>query len=306
MNNLATIEGVSPLASLTDVKNQVAAIHEMLRTVMKSGEHYMKIPGCGDKQALTQSGAQKLGLLFQLSPRIASEVKTDFPGGHREYDVRVEVVHRLSGAVIAEGVGICTTMEAKYRWRTGPKVSTGQPVPREYWDTRKTDPIAAQRILGGRGYSVAKDDSGNWEIVQQGEKVENDNPAEHYNTVRKMAYKRAFVHAVINGTAASDIFTQDLDDNDSDTEPQSEPIRTPQSRPSRDEAPPPQANDRAPANGVISDAQAKRFWAIAKQNGKTDQDIRDHLVAVCGVEHTKEIPRSMYENACKWAESKVN
>lgn len=40
-------------------------------------------------------------------------------------------------------------------------------------------------------------------------------PEKHYNTILKMAKKRAFVDAVLTATAASDIYTQDLDDDDS-------------------------------------------------------------------------------------------
>ncbi len=48
--------------------------------------------------------------------------------------------------------------------------------------------------------------------MRAGEKVENDNPADVYNTALKIATKRAFVHAVLNTTAASDMFTQDIED----------------------------------------------------------------------------------------------
>ncbi|WP_418719751.1 hypothetical protein [Bilophila wadsworthia] len=47
-------------------------------------------------------------------------------------------------------------------------------------------------------------------------RVEHDNPADYYNTCLKMAKKRALVDAVLTCTAASDIFTQDIED-----EPQS-------------------------------------------------------------------------------------
>jgi hypothetical protein len=49
---------------------------------------------------------------------------------------------------------------------------------------------------------------------QETGRVENENLPDTYNTVLKMACKRALVAAVLNGTAASDIFTQDLDDRD--------------------------------------------------------------------------------------------
>lgn len=47
-------------------------------------------------------------------------------------------------------------------------------------------------------------------------RVEHDNPADYYNTCLKMGKKRAFVDALLTCTAASDIFTQDIED-----EPQS-------------------------------------------------------------------------------------
>jgi hypothetical protein len=49
-------------------------------------------------------------------------------------------------------------------------------------------------------------------IGQQIGKIPNPNPADEYNTVLKMANKRSLVAAVLNVTAASDIFTQDLED----------------------------------------------------------------------------------------------
>ena len=71
----------------------------------------------------------------------------------------------------------------------------------------------AQEIIGGRGFSAKKDDSGNWKIARQGEKVEHDNPADFYNTCLKMAKKRGLVDAVLTSTAASDIFTQDIEED---------------------------------------------------------------------------------------------
>ena len=40
----------------------------------------------------------------------------------------------------------------------------------------------------------------------------NDDLADQYNTVLKMSNKRSLVAAVLNVTAASDIFTQDIED----------------------------------------------------------------------------------------------
>jgi hypothetical protein len=117
-----------------------------------------------------------------------------------------------SGTVLGGGVGSASTMEGKYRFRTGPVKETGKPVPKIFWDIRATDPARAQEMIGGAGFSVKKV-KGQWEIVEVGEKVEHDNPADYYNTCLKMAKKRAQIDATLTCTAASDIFTQDTYDD---------------------------------------------------------------------------------------------
>jgi hypothetical protein len=50
-------------------------------------------------------------------------------------------------------------------------------------------------------------------IAIQGGKIEHDNPSDYYNTCLKMGKKRALVDAVLTSTAASDIFTQDIEED---------------------------------------------------------------------------------------------
>jgi len=52
---------------------------------------------------------------------------------------------------------------------------------------------------------------------------------------------------------------------------------------------------------LVSDPQRKRFWAIAKGAGKSDDEIKAYLKSL-GIEHTKDIPKSKYDEVCKWAE----
>ena len=182
-------------------------IQYVMRDVMKSGEHYGTIPGCGDKAVLLKPGAEKLMLTFRLANDVDVET-IDLHLGHREYRIKV-TLYSPAGQRLGTGVGSCSTMESKYRFRVGPVELTNKPVPREYWDLRKENPAKAQEIIGGRGFSAKKDDSGNWKIARQGEKVEHDNPADFHNTCLKMAKKRGLVDAVLTSTAASDIFTID-------------------------------------------------------------------------------------------------
>lgn len=187
-----------------DLIAQVGLIQEVMSSVMRDGEHFGKIPGCGDKPTLLKAGAEKLGFTFRLSPSYII-TRTDLRNDHREYEITCSLTHINTGQVWGHGVGSCSTMESKYRYRTGAAESTGKPVPKEYWKDRD------QSLLGGKGFIAQKID-GQWFICTKGDKVENDNPADQYNTVLKMAKKRALVDAMLTCTAASDIFTQDLED----------------------------------------------------------------------------------------------
>ena len=205
---------VDPAASAMTVQQvlgQVALIQQIMGAAMKDGEHYGKIPGCGDKPTLLKPGAEKLCLTFRLAPTYDVDERT-VDRGHREYRVQCTLSSILTSAFIGQGVGICSTMEGKYRFRQGAAEPTDKPVPRAYWDIRQEDPAKAQELIGGKGFTVKKVEGKGWMIAKGAEKVENDNPADHYNTVLKMAKKRALVDAVLTATAASDIFTQDLED----------------------------------------------------------------------------------------------
>lgn len=211
----ATVPETGPL-SASDVLRQLALVQEVMHHCMKDGEHYGRIPGCGDKPTLLKAGAEKLCLTFRLAPTY--EVQQDnHEHGHREYRIQCSLKSVNTGAFLGEGVGICSTMEAKYRFRSGSTEATDRPVPRVYWDLRQEDPAKAQELLGGKGFSPKKVGGQGWMIAKGGEKVENDNPADVYNTVLKMAKKRALVDAVLTATAASDMFTQDLEDISANT-----------------------------------------------------------------------------------------
>lgn len=211
--------------SIPEMKQQVNLIQHIMRDVMRDGEHFGVIPGCGDKPALLKPGAEKLMLTFRLSNDVDTEMM-DMGNGHREYRIKV-TLYSPTGQRLGTGVGSCSTMEGKYRFRTGPTELTAKEVPKGYWDIRKENPTKAQEQIGGRGFSAKKGPDGRWMIAVQGEKVEHDNPADYYNTVLKMAKKRALVDAVLTSTAASDIFTQDIEEDPELYAPPQAPVYQP-------------------------------------------------------------------------------
>lgn len=275
MDNAVAVYEAMPL-SAPQIQAQVNLIQEVMKAVMKDGEHYGKIPGCGDKPSLLKPGAEKLMFTFRLVADPDVEVHDIYHPtvqGHREYRVKVRI-SSLSGTYMGGGVGSCSTMESKYRYRGGEKIPTGNPVPKEYWNLKNAGKMDdAKQLIGGDGYGVGKE-NGQWVICEIGEKMEHDNPADFYNTCEKMAKKRALVDATLTVTAASDIFTQDIEElvdngvmKPTEVKPAPASIKEPQKK-----AEAPQIKD---PDAKASDAQIKAICAMLSKAGVTD-DLERH------------------------------
>ena len=211
MENALMIQGEREL-SIEQVRYQVGKIQELMNSIMKKDEHYGVIPGC-EKPSLYKAGAEKLGFTFRLIPKYDIK-RTDLPNNHREYEITCSLYHQVTSVFVGQGVGSASTMESKHRYRHEKnEEETEKMVPSGYWELKKTDFRAAQKLLGGDGFRPKKR-YGRWMIVRtsSGEKIENPDIADCYNTVLKMAKKRAHVDAMITACAASDIFTQDIED----------------------------------------------------------------------------------------------
>lgn len=205
------------VASVQETASQVHQVQSIMKSLMVEETHFGVIPGT-KKPTLYQPGAQMLCFAFRLIPEY--EVKTHrLEGNHRE----VVVTCRLSnqaGQHLGSGVGSCSTMESKYRYRGAELVPTGREVPKVYWDAKKLNAASAAKHIGGPAFVAKKDDNGTWMVFEKGEgKAENPDVADTWNTVLKMAKKRAFVDATISTCAASDLFTQDLEDFQPDPAP---------------------------------------------------------------------------------------
>lgn len=202
------------------IKQQVQHIQEVMAAVMKEGldNHYAVIPGC-KKLSLLKPGADKLCLTFRLAPSYEIE-RVDLPDAQREIHITCTLTHIPTGNVMGQGVGSCSGMESKYRWRKAERLCPACGAPAI---------IKGQKKYGGGWVCWKKKDGcgekfpdGDESIEGQGtDRIPNTDPADQYNTVLKMAKKRALVDAVLTATAASDIFSQDIEDAPpSDSQPQ--------------------------------------------------------------------------------------
>ena len=171
--------------SAQQVLQHAMVVQEVMRAVMKPEVHYGSIPGT-DKPTLFQPGADKLCMTFRIAPEFDIEdlSTADFV----RYRVTCRGVHQLSGVTLGSCVGEASSNEEKYKWRRA--------VTDEEFDAT---PAAFRRVKYGKKWNT---------------KQVRTEPADVANTVLKMAEKRAKIGMVLNVTAASDMFGQDLEDLD--------------------------------------------------------------------------------------------
>lgn len=207
-----------------EVVAQRDKIEQVMRAVMKPEVHYGRIPGV-QKPTLLKPGAEVLAVTLRLAPHYESE-RIFHDDGHLTVVSRVTLQHIPTGLAIAQGEGLCTSREKKYAYRGSGRVcpvcqasgtiKRSKYAPREsdYPGASPSDPPGwyCHAKAGGCGANFA---ANNTDITSQEDKpVPNPDLPDTFNTVLKMANKRALVAAILNGTAASDIFTQDVEDDD--------------------------------------------------------------------------------------------
>ena len=208
--------GVGQALGMQQLVDNLAFVKNVMREVMKEGQDYGKIPGTGEKPSLLQPGAQKLLMTFQLREQIKKQTIREFGERypfHREYEYIVTVFPAGSTTDKGwDGVGTCSTLERKYRFRKAERVC---PL------CKKSAIIVGKAEYGGGFVCFKKKDGCGAKFPDNDERitsqpagdVEYDNPADYWNTCSKMAFKRALVHAAINATNTSDLWTQDVEDD---------------------------------------------------------------------------------------------
>ena len=270
--------GNAAMMSPEDVQHQFSELNRVIAMLMKDGSHYGTIPGTS-KPTLYQPGAQMLCVAFKLRPRFTME-REDLPGDHRSYEATCEL-YTLDGQFVGMGMGTASTMESRYRWRNGERTCPSCGV--EGKIIKGKEQYGGGWICfarkGGCGAKFADNDPSI--TSQHPGRVENPDPADCWNTVKKIAAKRALVHATINATGCSDQFTQDIEDGgpgspgfDGPRGGNAPPPRQQCQQPQR-QAPPPQQQERPPQeerdSRLASEGQIRLIMAKVEETG-TDHD----------------------------------
>jgi hypothetical protein len=272
------------------IKEQIQLIQQVISEAMIEGQHFGIIPGTSrkdkdgkeiSKPTLLKPGAEKLALMFRLAPEFEVEV-VDLGGkGHREYRVKCRLLSINTGAFTGSGVGSCSTMESKYRYRSGRRKcpSCGSEA---IVLTKKGRNPGGYWCVPDKGGCNANFDPGDPDVEKQEVgKVENPDIADVYNTCLKMAKKRALVDAVITATAASDCFAQDLEDlPHAEEEPRSAPVEVRPAPAKPDKIGPPKTGTELHARLSAKDAELARQGLI--RNGELLEYVRNLGMTAAG------------------------
>jgi len=287
---------VGSALTIDQIDERLRFIRQVMKEQMREGQDYGKIPGTGDKPSLLQPGAQKLLMTFNLREQIRKEVLREYPGFHREYEMTVTVFPSGQDPSNGwDGVGTCSTLESKYRYRKAE---------RRCPQCHKTTIIKGKEEYGGgfvcfkkKGGCGAKFNDDDQRITSQAaEDVENEDPADCWNTVRKMAFKRALVAAAINATNTSELWTQDLEDMAQNKGRERAPAASqasrtapPQSLPSRPAPHPAPSQAQAPrptTEAARVPTDATRTWFIEelrKQYGEPGLETAAEFMRAAGI-----------------------
>ena len=307
MSTAITITPQAQALSITETRRstqqmvaQRAAIVEAMQKVMRKDVDYGTIQGT-PKPTLYKPGSEKILSMFNLAAKPTVE-DLSTPDTIR-YRVHIEIVHIPTGNILGVGVGEASSAESKYQWRAA--------VCDEEWDETPEDRRRNKWKRGGGGSAYA---------VRQ-IRADMEDIA---NTVLKMAKKRAQIDGVLTVTAASDVFSQDIEelvDNGVDTNPDADPpsgYQQPQQRPEelqrRTDAAPAQqqrqqpaaqpANRPASGGPLITPEQARLWWAKAMGTHNDHKVLMAFLRDRMGVGNKDFIPAARWKEALDWAEGR--
>ena len=112
--------------------------------------------------------------------------------------------------------------------------------------------------------------------------------------IKKVCIGQGFRLAFPNELGGMPYLQEELEGLQPNNEQQKPPLIQPGKKSEKQE---PKTTD----DNTISEAQRKRLYAIYKNAGKTDDEVKEYLFMNYDIEHSKDIPRDKYEEICEWA-----
>ncbi|MCC5468401.1 hypothetical protein [Pelosinus baikalensis] len=250
--------GASDMAiRLAEMTTKLDLVQKFFKQVMVKDLDYGIIPGT-DKPTLYKPGAEKLCELYGFAPIVKAKNDTrDFKTGYYLSEITMQIVHRKTGTIIAEGVGEASSYESKYRYRwvyesDVPKSLDKEALVNKIFKNKKT------------GAEYAK------------YRIENTDLIDQWNTILKMAKKRSLVDAVLSATRSSSIFSQSEDELEAWLE--GEGSDAPKERLEKQRATPKASDERSsfnpPTGNKLSDKQYGKIVGDAKRKNVDESGIK--------------------------------
>jgi hypothetical protein len=252
-------------ARLADMKTKLDLVQDFFQNVMQKDLDYGTIPGT-DKPTLYKPGAEKLCELYGFAPIVKTKKDTrDFKTGYYLAELTMQILHRKTGIIVAEGVGEASSYESKYRYRwvyesEVPKGLDKDTLVNKIFKSKKT------------GSEYAK------------YRIENMDLIDQWNTILKMAKKRALVDAVLSATRSSSIFSQSEDEMEVWLEGESSDA--PKEKLEKQRTAPKASDERAsftpPTGNKLSDKQYGKIVGDAKRKNIDENGVKSIVQYVKG------------------------
>lgn len=275
----------APEAVLAEAQQAAQALQKRMagkkNKVMFNGEQYIE-----------NDDWQMMAHFFGYAPKIISTEFVQY-GDVQGFKAIAELINERSGLTVGRGEALCLDEEdnwgdrTKYEYQNNKKVAVG------------TVPVPLFQLMSmaeTRACNKAMSNKLKWVVSIAGYAT---TPAEdmHDSTLAPKAEPVAELPTEIKKKPAA---------AQAPLTPQSSAVEHP-----RTATPPVERKSPAPAQTpkptpvrVISEAQARRFYAIRKSTGWSDEETTNYLRETFGIVTDREIPANRYEEACKWAEWK--
>ena len=252
---------------------------DVMDKLMQKDKHYGKIPGT-PKPTLYKPGSELILSAFRIA---VDPIVEDLSNADEiRYRVTCRGVHMETGIVVGSGVGEASTSEERYKWRASV-------CDEEFQATDETH----RRIKYKKGY-----DGGAVQTLVQ----VRTQPADLANTVLKMAKKRAQIDMTLTATAASDVFTQDLEDLPTGLDPDA--VADDKSSTGKPQTTAPQARSGSGGAGSskASNAQIGLLKARCNDGNVSVADLIGHF----GLESLDDMPKGKVDAALNFIKSGGN
>jgi hypothetical protein len=234
------------------------------------------------KRYMENDDWQFVSNFFGYAPKVESTEFVDY-GGVRGFKAVAILLNERTSLTVGRGEALCLDEEqnwgakAKYEWQGREKVQV---------DTVNTPMFQLLSMAQTRACNKAMSNKLKWVASLAGYEP---TPAEdmHDATLAPEAPQPAALPAEIKRKEPAPAHSQQAPPPPAKPVQQARPVQSPRPAQVR----------------VISEAQARRFYAIWKSAGRSAEQVKEYLKSACGVSTDREMPVDRYTAACHWAET---